>query len=132
MSISLTTLALIVAAFILYLKFGRGKASSSKSESGLGALFGGWSTPSPPESEEDETDDDETDETETEDETYECEECGEERCDEDLIQFEGIDTVICKNCIDKNYPREEKIVEKKVYISEDSEVKKKFTEEDFM
>lgn len=58
--------------------------------------------------EEDEEDEDE------EDEVTECQECGNEVPDEELIYFEEADTNICKECIDKYYPREKEIVEKTV------------------
>lgn len=62
---------------------------------------------------------DEKEEEEEEDE-YECDECGETYKSDDLIHFENADIHLCKNCIDRKYPREkeveivEKIVEKEI------------------
>lgn len=43
---------------------------------------------------------------------YECSECDDTFCDDCTIHFENVDVQFCKDCIDKEYPRESKVVEK--------------------
>lgn len=48
-------------------------------------------------------------------ESWECAECGENCCKECCHYFEGADTVLCNECIDKEYPRKVEVQEKVVY-----------------
>lgn len=65
-------------------------------------------------------------------ESYECDECGEEFKDSDVVEFEEAGAMICKNCINKAYPREKevRVVEKPVYDNNVGETEIEETKED--
>lgn len=46
------------------------------------------------------------------DDLGDCSECGLEYCEDCVVEFEEAEIYICKNCINKVYPREKEIVEK--------------------
>lgn len=63
----------------------------------------------------------EQEEQEEEEYANECEWCGSEK---DLIWFTEPEYHVCKNCIDKDYPREKEIIEKPIILDNNSEKKK--------
>lgn len=54
-----------------------------------------------------------------EDDLYECIECGDFFCEDCMLPSENID--ICFGCVDKLYPREEKVKEVIKYVPKESE-----------
>lgn len=45
---------------------------------------------------------------------YNCKECDDIFCTDCCVEFENLGAIICKDCINEVYPREEKVVEKVV------------------
>lgn len=61
----------------------------------------------------------------------ECQECEQSFCDVHLINFSNCGEFFCKKCIDRVYPRTEKIVEKVKFL-DNQEQKKQEKETDFL